>query len=130
MHEKLAFVVVCAAGIDGFLAGCRIFCDYRLEGIGAPFFQRLRRLYVVVAIHQDGFIGPDVLAAKDYRMAFCGKDFGFIGPGFFQKFCQARCAAVHVVFMLRLGAHRRNAKQRKQLLEEALLILLDVGFHA
>ena len=38
MHEKLAFIVICSAGVDSSVA------DFRLERIRVPQFDRVYRL--------------------------------------------------------------------------------------
>ena len=50
MHECLSLVVIGASSPD-----CAV-VDFRLERVGIPFLERFSRLYVVVAIDEDGLV--------------------------------------------------------------------------
>ena len=130
VHEQLALVVVGAAAPDGLFSGSRIRTDDRLERIGAPFLQRLGRLHVVMAIdqHRTGF-RIHRLDAEYHRISRCRTDFGRIGPRLQQQGLQPLCAGVHIIFMFRFGAYRRNPQQGKQFRKKPLPILFDILFH-
>ena len=124
VHEQLALVVVGTATPDGAVVHLRI------EGIVLPHVQRLDRLNVVVAVNQHGLrFGIDDLLAEDDRMAGGLADARLVRARFKQQVGEGLGAAVHVGLVLRLGADGGDAQEREQLLEEALPVLFDVGFH-
>ena len=129
VHEKLAFIVVGATGVDGFLSGGGVRGDHGLEGVRAPFFQRLRRLYVVMSIDQDGLRGALVVPAEHHGVPGGLVHGRLLRAGFLEQFHQAACAAVHILLVLRLGTHRGNAQEREQFLEKPFFILFDITFH-
>ena len=130
VHEQLAFIVVGATGVDGFFAGGGILGDDRLEGARTPFFERLRRLDVVVSIDKDGFLrSGNGLFAEDDRVSCGFMDGGAVGSGGEEEFRQPAGAAVHVGLVFGPGADGRDAQEGKEFFEEAVFVLLDVGFH-
>ncbi len=129
VHEQLPFVVIGAAGIDGFLPRCRVGCDDGLEGVRTPLLQRLRRLHVIVPINEDGLWRADVLVAIDHGMAGRVVYGGLVHARFLEERHQALCAAAHIGPVLRLGADGRNPEERKQLLVKTFFVLLDVLLH-
>ena len=130
VHEKLAFVVVCAPPPDGILAGCGIRPYHGLEGVCAPEFQRLRRLHVIMPVHQHGLgLRVDDLAAENDRIAVGGEHLGLVGTGLHQQHGESFRAAAHVVLVRGLGADGRNPQYGKQFFEKPFLVLLDVFFH-
>ena len=130
VHEQLALVVVRAAGVDGFLPGGRVLGEDRLERIGAPLLQRLRRLHVVVAVHEHRLRGAGHgLDAVDDGVALGLVHGSLVGAGRDKQFRQAAGAAVHVGLVFRLRADGGDAQQGEKLLEEAFAVLFDIGFH-
>ena len=104
VHEQLAFVIVCSAGVDGIPSG-RIFLYDGLERIGVPFLQRLRRLDIIVAIDHDGLqFRVDYLLAEDHRVAVAGVYTSLIRSGLHQQDRQPFSAATHVFLMFLFGA--------------------------
>ena len=120
MHERLALVVVCPAGVDGAVT------DLRLEGVRLPEFQRIDGHDVVVAIDQDRRrFGIEFLFPEYNRVPG-----GLIdGAGLFQQFDQPFGATVHVRLVGGFRTDGRNAEQREQFLQETLVVLFNVLFH-
>ena len=130
VHEQLALVVVRAAGVDRFLPGGRVLGEDRLERIRAPLLQRLRRLHVVVAVHEHRLRGAGHgLDAVDDGVARGLVHGGLVGAGREEEFRQAAGAAVHVGLVFRFRADGGDAQEREELLEEAFPVLFDIGFH-
>ena len=130
VHEKLAFVVVCAPAPYGILAGCGIRPYHGLERVCAPEFQRLRRLHVIVPVYEHCLcLRVDDLAAENDRIAVGGQHLGLIGAGFHQQHGESLRAAAHIVLVRSLGADGRNPQYGKQFFKKPFLVLLDVFFH-
>ena len=105
MHEELAFVIIGPAGVDGVFAGCRVLCQNGFKWVCAPFFQRFRRLYVIVPVDQYGLFCANVLASENDRVAGGLIDIGTVCPGFFQELSEPLRAAVHILFVFRLSTY-------------------------
>ena len=130
VHEQLALVVVRATGVDRFLPGGRVLGEDRLERVRTPLVQRLRRLHVVVAVHENRLRGAGHgLATEDDGISRGLIDGGLVGAGREEEFRQAAGAAVHVGLVFRLRADGGDAQQGEELLEEAFAVLFDIGFH-
>ena len=130
VHEQLSLVVVGATGVDGGLPGDGVLGEHGLERIRPPLVQRLRRLHVIVSIHEDRLLRPgDDLGAEDDRIALRLVDAGLVGAGGEEKFRQPAGAAVHVGLVFGLRADGRDAQEGEELLEEAFAVLVDIGFH-
>ena len=129
VHEQLALVVVGATAVDSLLTGGWILRYHGLEGVRAPFLQRLRGLYVVMAVYQYRLFGTKVLVTVNYGVTGRFIHPGIIGPGFFQEFRKPLGASVHIGLVLGFGAHGRDTQKGKQLFKEALTVFLDKSFH-
>ena len=112
MHEKLAFVVVGAAAVDGFLAGIGILGYNGLEGVCTPFFQRLRRLNVIVAVNKYRLVRRiQYLLSEYYRISCRRVNRCLVGTGLQKQFYKPLGTFLHVAFVLRLGADGRDPQQ-------------------
>ena len=130
MHEQLPFVVIGAPGIDGFLPRHGVAGDDRIEGTRPPFFQRLRRLDVVMAVHQYGLLrAGNRPRGIDDRIARRLADLGHLGAGLKKKLLEPSGTAVHLGFVFGFGTDGRDTQQREELLEKPLPVLFDIGFH-
>ena len=121
MGKVLPLVVADAAGID-------IASDpARLEGRRGPELERIRRLNVVVAIHQKGrlfrirFRRP----RDHHRVAGGLADFGF-QAGFGAPVDEPFRAEPHIARMVRLGADARDASVGEELFDESVFIAGEV----
>ena len=124
VHPQLPLVVIGAAGPDAAIA------DDRLEGVRTPLVARIHRHHVVVAVDQHrACLRIDGLLGIDHRIPGRGVDLRTVGPGPGQGGSQPFGAALHVGFVGRFGADRRNADQVEQLLEETRLVRFDVFFY-
>ena len=85
VHKELALVIVGSASPDGFLPG-GVGAEHRLERVRAPFFKRLGRLHVVVAVDEYGLLvlGDEFLSIY-HRIAGRFPEAGAVGSGFNQK---------------------------------------------
>ena len=78
--------------------------------------------------HGAGFRVDDLLAEDD-RVAGGLADAGFVGARLEQQVGEGLGAEIHVGLVFGPGADGGDAQEREELLEEALPVLFDVGFH-
>ena len=102
---------------------------HRLKRLGVPFFHRVHRHHVVVAIHQHRVrLGVYNFFAIYHRVAARGHHLGLVGAGFLYQLGQLLGAALHIGFVRRLGADGRNTQQVEPFGYKSLLVFFDVGF--
>ena len=91
---------------------------------------RIDRHHVVVAVDQHGFgLRIDDLLGIDHRIPGRGHHLGTVGAGLDQCSGEELGAALHVGFMLRLGADRRDAQQIEQLIDKTLFIVVYINLY-
>ena len=124
MHEELSLIIICSTGID-----CTV-SDFRLKRIRVPELDRIYRLHVIMAVHQNCRKRRiDHLLSEHYRMAGCRKYRCLVCASLHKKLDKTLRATLHIWLVLLKRAHGRNSQKREQFLEEPFLIGFNVGFH-
>ena len=123
VHEHLALVITGTPGKNGpFRMQLRL-ADDRLECRRGPQVERVRRLHIVVAIDQDrGEGGVDHALAINHRISRGAHHVHAVCTGFAQVIGHGFRAANHIVLVGGISTDGGNAKEVKELLEEAVLV--------
>jgi hypothetical protein len=122
LHEHLSLVVAGAAGIDGPVAA------RRLKRLTVPLHERVGRLHVVVAVHEDRrlILTGDVLGI-DNGVAVSDDDLAFVHPDLVEVVGQPLGRAVHVVGVGRVGADGGDAQEVFELADKSVEAVFGVG---
>ncbi len=122
VHEHLALVVTRAAGVQGAVVPSWV------ERVGGPLLQRVGRLHVVVAVHDDGRLvgGGDVLGV-DEGVAVGLDDLGVLHPDAVEVVGEPLGGPFHLVVVGGVGADRRDAQKLFELTDEPVGVAVGVG---
>ena len=123
VHVKLPFVIGGTPRED-----LAVLYD-RIEGAAVPELQRIRRLYIIMPVDEDGGFGwvGDLFGVDD-GMPFGGVDLGLAGAGVEEPLSYGFRTFFQVFLMLAAGADRWDAEEFQQFAEKTVFIFILVVF--
>ena len=127
MHEELAFVIGRSAGKYRTVRMNFCFLDIRFERRFFPKLQRIRRLHIVMSVHENsGQIFVQYFLTVHDRITFGLANFHRICSGVFQVLCAHFCTLQHFVFVGRICTDGGDFQQFKKFINISLFVLLNV----
>ena len=130
MHIDLALIIAGPAGKDGAFRMHGSNLNHRLKRGTVPQFQRICRLHVIVAVHQDRGERRVYLLFRKYDGVTGGRtDFSRVHSGIQKLLLDVFGSPQHIGLMPGVGTYGGNPQKVKKFVQVALFIRLDVFVH-